>query len=303
MKSKYKYSALLVAVSSILAASSATAANSFYAPGDLVLYFQKKGGTDTVYANLGAATGYRGSAAGSADGTNSINFLNLNTTLTSAFGSGWASDSTVYAGLAGVFSATQTSLLVTSGDPTRTAYVSQSRQNVGTVSQAGSSIETIGGNTAMTTLASGIFSQNNAFEVNYDAMITVSPTGISAIDEQNTFLGGNQGAAFSTFGGGVQQQGDVGSFGTFGDAGGNIEFALDLYRILARGTGGTGTGATGTASLPGQIAGNLREGSYEGTVTVNSSGLVSFVAIPEPSSTALLGVAAGALVLRRRRSA
>ncbi len=303
MKNKYKFSSLLVVASSIFATSFATAANSFYAPGDLVLFFQKRGGTDTVYANLGAATGYRGSAAGSTDGANSINFLNLNTTLSSAFGSNWSSDSTVYAGLAGSFSATQASTLVTNGDPTRTAYVSQSRQSVGTVGQASSSIETIGGNTAMTDLASGIYSQNNAFEVNYDSLITVSPTGVSAIDEQNTFLGGNQGAAFSTFGAGVQQQGSVDSFGTFGDAGGNIEFALDLYRILARGTGGSGTGGTGTAALPNQIAGNLREGSYEGTVTVNSSGLVSFVAIPEPSSTALLGLAAGALVLRRRRSA
>ncbi len=253
----------------------ASAANSFYAPGDLVLFFQKNGGSNTVYANLGPATAFRGTAAGP-DVASSVNFQDINTVLISAFGPGWENDPTVYAGLAGVFSATQTSSLVTSGDPTRTAYVSQSRQHVGTAGQAGSAIETIGGNTAMTTLAAGIFSQNNIFENEYDALAVVSPTGTSFIDEQNTFLGGNQGAAFETFAAGVQQQGATGSFGTLGAAG-NVEFALDLYRILARGTGGTGTGATGTASLPGQIAGNLREGSYEGTITVNASGQVSFV--------------------------
>lgn len=254
----------------------ASAANSFYAPGDLVLFFQKDGGGNTVYANLGSAAAFRGTAAGP-NVTSSINFQNINTVLINAFGVDWASDPTVYAGLAGVFSTVPTSTLVTSDDPTRTAYVSQSRQNVGTVGQAGSEIETIGGNTAMTTLAAGIFSQNNIFENNYDAIAVVSPTGVSFIDEQNTFLApGIQGAAFETFAAGIQQQGAVGSFGTLGAAG-NVEFALDLYRILARGTGGTGTGSTGTGSLPGQIAGNLREGSYEGTITVNASGQVSFI--------------------------
>ncbi len=44
------------------------------------------------------------------------------------------------------------------------------------------------------------------------------------------------------------------------------EFALDLYRILAKNT------------ISSQVAGDLRVGSYEGTVTINSSGQVSFIA-------------------------
>ena len=128
MKPSFIRRSLFVACSSLLAAFTATAANTFYAPGDLVLYFQKEGSTNTIYANLGSAANlYRGSAAGSADGVNNINFLDLNTTLTSAFGAGWASDTTIYAGLAGVFSTNTTNNILTDLDPSRTLYVSRSR--------------------------------------------------------------------------------------------------------------------------------------------------------------------------------
>lgn len=291
MKLLFKRRALSVAATSMLAAFSASAANSFYAPGDLVLFFQKEGGANTIYANLGSAANlYRGTAAGATDGTNNIGFLNLNTTLTTAFGAGWASDTTIYAGLGGVFSTNSTTNLVTLGDPARTLYVSQRRDLVGTVGEANSNQWIVGGNSQMNTGSQGILQMNNAFEVNYDSTVTVAPTSISTIDDTNPFLApGIQGAAFlSSFDGGVQQRGTAGSFGSFGEAG-LVEFALDLYRIL------------GKTGLSGQVDGVLREGSYEGTVTLGTDGLVSFIAVPEPSSMALAGLATGALVLRRRR--
>lgn len=291
MKQLFRHSALLVAASTLLTVLSASAANSFYAPGDLVLFFQKEGGSNTVYANLGnAATLYRGTAAGAADGTNNLNFLDLNTTLTSAFGAGWASDPAIYAGLGGVFSTSVTSNLVTLGDAARTLYVSQRRDSVGTVGEANSTQWLVAGNTQMSAGSNGILQMNQAFEVNYDSTVTVSPTSISTIDNTNPFLApGIQGAAMAgAFDGGVQQRGTAGSFGSFGEAG-SVEFALDLYRIL------------GKTGLPDQVDGVLREGSYEGTVTVGTNGLVSFVAVPEPSSMALAGLATGALALRRRR--
>ena len=291
MKKSLKYSSLLVAASSLLAAFSAAAANSFYAPGDLVLFFQKEGGTNTIYANLGSAAAlYRGAAAGSADGVNNIGFLDLNTTLTAAFGAGWASDTGIYAGLGGVFSTNNTTNLLALGDPARTLYVSQRRDSVGTIGEVNSNQWIVAGNTQMTSGAQGILQMNNAFEVNYDSTITVSPTSISTIDDTNPFLApGIQGVAFAgAFDGGVQQRGTAGSFGSFGEAG-SVEFALDLYRIL------------GKTGISGQVDGVLREGSYEGTVTLGTNGLVSFVAVPEPSSMALAGLASGALALRRRR--
>ncbi len=295
MKNTINRYALLIASSSILAASAASAANTFYAPGDLVLFFQQEGGTNTVYANLGnTATAFRGTAAGAADGVNQINFLDLNTTLTSAFGAGWASDSTVYAGLGGVWGTNTTSAVLQNGDPHRTIYTSSSRDTLGTLGVANSTgwDMTLAGNSAMSSGSSGITAMNNAFENNYDAIQTVSITSISTIDEQNPTASAIQSPAFqAAFAGGVQQVGTAGNRGDYGGSVGTAEFSLDLYRILARN------------NVSGQVAGDLRVGSFEGTVVVNNSGQVSFLAVPEPSSLALSGLAIGAFVFRRRRSA
>ena len=247
-----------------------------YAHGDLVLFFQKEGNTNTIYANLGnAALLYRGAAAG-VDVANKVGFLNINSALTAAFGSGWASDVKIYAGLAGVWGTSNTSSILQDGDPHRTLYVSARRDAVGTVGQPNSAQWIILGNTQQTSGSTGIYAQNNKLETFYTSAVVVSPTSDSFIDDQNPFLeAGIQNPAFSgAFEGGVQQKGTEGSFGNFGGAGA-VEFALDLYRIL---------GKTGVA---GQVPGVLREGSYEGTVTLNSSGQVSFItqgSTPPPSS-------------------
>ncbi|MES2475941.1 MAG: hypothetical protein V4640_09175 [Verrucomicrobiota bacterium] len=249
-----------------LTAGHASAQNPNYTEGDLVLYFQEEGGTNTVYANLGnAATLFRGSAAGPG-ATNKINFLNINAALVSAFGASWANSESIYAGLAGVYSTNSTNATaVVNGDPYRTLYISAARTAIGSVGQAASAGYTLNTNTGMTNGASFIYSQNNILETSYLDAVVVSPTGTSRIDDQNPFTApGIQDTAFGVFGGGVQQVGTASSFGSFGAAG-TVEFALDLYRILARDT------------VPGQVAGDLRVGSFEGTITLNSGGMVSFI--------------------------
>ena len=299
MKNNLKRYAVLMASASLLAAFPASAANSFYAPGDLVLFFQQAGGSNTVYANLGnAATLYRGTTSGAGGSSSQINIVDLNSTLSSAFGAGWASDATIYAGLAGVLSTSTTSNALNNLDPARTLYLSSARNSVGTVGIADSTgwDLSLAGDTAMTSAATGIQQQNNVLEDSYTVGVTISLASISQIDNQNPLLSQGvppvitQGNAFAdTLEGGVQQQGSAGVFGDFGGIVGNAEFALDLYRVLAKN------------NISGQVGGNLREGSFEGTVVVGSNGSVSFLTIPEPSSVALLGLGAGAFVLRRRR--
>jgi hypothetical protein len=302
MKKQINRYALFTAFSFGLAALPVSAANAYYELGDLVLYFQKEGGSNTVYANLGnAATFYRGSAAGTAGDAalTQSNILDLNPTLSSAFGAGWASDPSIYAGLAGVWGTSATNTTLTDGDPHRTLYVSSARNSVGTGGIAASTGWNLytAGTTAMTGGATAIETMNNTFETQYDAQTTVSPTSISTIDNQNPFLApGLQGNAFGTFQGGVQQKGSASTFGNFGGPIGETEFALDLYRILAKN------------NISGQVPGDLRNGSFEGTVTVGTDGGVSFVttdltAIPEPATvmfTCLLTLSG--LSLRNRRS-
>ena len=180
--------ALSAAVLSMLAIGGAKGANTLYAPGDLVLYFQQQGGANTVYVNVGnAATNFRGAAAGAADGGYNLNFINISTTLESAFGPNWASSSTVYAGMAGVWGGEPDDETLQNGDPSRTLYVSKARTSVGTVGVAGSSGWTVNTNTGMTNGAAGIYNQNNVFEQNYDVSATVSLAAISRIDENNPF--------------------------------------------------------------------------------------------------------------------
>jgi hypothetical protein len=268
-----KLSMPVIACATTLIASQAHAQNGNFAPGDLVLFFQQEGGSGTVYANLGtAATLFRGTSPGAAV-PNMINFLNISTTLNGAFGPGWASDPTVYAGLAAVWRTSDTSTGVLNGDPSRTVYISRSRLGVATVGSANSTQWIIAGDTQMTSAASGIFAQNNILETVYSTAVAQSPTSISFIDNQNPFFtAGIQGSAMDeAFEGGVQQAGNAGSFGSYGAAG-NVEFALDLYRILGRN------------DLV-QVGGTVRQGSYEGTVTVNSSGQVSFISQTAPASS------------------
>jgi hypothetical protein len=270
-----KLSSLAAAALSLALAVPAVAANTHFETGDLLLTFQKVGSTNTVYADLGSASSFRGATAGTY-ASNKLNIVDLNATLTSAFGANWASDPTIYAGVAGVYSKA-TTYPVVNGDVARTLYVSTARNApLGSAGSSNSSAPTVATNTDMTGAAGAILTQNNvfgdvgtSFPTGYNAQLIISPKSVSQIDDTQpvtTFNGSNfQGTAFGVFGGGIQQQGDASAFGDFGAAG-TVEFALDLYRIVPI------NGKTN------QIDGTLRTGDFQGTITVNSSGMVSFVA-------------------------
>jgi hypothetical protein len=305
MKLKNKLAAMLVASGSLVAATTSNAAS--YVAGDLVLFFFQESGSQTVYVNLGQAYTYRGAAAGSQDATAVTNILesrgstqsgaavtNLGTTLTNAFGASWASMTNLYAGLAAVRSAsTSTSATAVNGDPSRTIYTSVANN---LVDEPGGRV--VPGNTDMTTIANNTISMNTKFLGSND--ILQAGVADSFIDEQNPFFtSGILDTAFGSLAGGVAQVGTATSLGSFGDVS-NVEFALDLHRILAT-NGGAGTITAGLDSEGNTIP--TRTSTYEGTITINSSGVVGFSAVPEPSSVMLLGLGAGALAFRRRRNA
>ena len=280
----------LLAGSALLTAGTAKAANSYYAPGDLVLFFQQEGGSNTVYVNLGnTATVFRDATS------NLTNIININAQLNAAFGNNWTSMGNIYAGLAGVWGTNEFSSTLQNGDPQRTLYVSQSRSGVGTAGTANSAGYTINSTSGMSTAASRINTMNNTFETNYDAVAVVSPANVSTIDNQNPFFSqGIQDTAFGSFAGGVQQASGigVGSFGTIGSYA-NLEFALDLYRILAR------------TDVANQVSGPQYKGTYEGSAVIDSAGNVSFIAaVPEPSTWLLFGLGTAWVLygMRRRRT-
>jgi hypothetical protein len=173
---------VLTAGSLAISAGAASAQNANYAPGDLVLFFQKEGSTNTLYANLGASTTYRGSATGP-DVANILNIININTQLNDAFGASWASDTSLYAGIAGVWGFSSGDLGLDNGDPQRTLYVSASRAAVGTIGAADSSGYNVGSSTDMTGAATAIFAMNDVLETQYTDRSVVSPTSVSRIDD------------------------------------------------------------------------------------------------------------------------
>lgn len=271
------------------ALSAANAQNTQFAPGNLVLCFQQEGGSNTVYARLGnAALMFRGAAAGP-DAINRLRFQTIGADLVNAFGPDWATDPSIYVGASAVWGTSNSTFNnnLQNGDPNRTIYITRPRNSVGTIGVVNSNAWdlTIQGSGAMTSAASGIFQMQNVLETQYTTAVAVSATDTSQIDDQNPFLSpGIQGPAMqSALEGGIQQAGSATTFGTFGSAG-NVEFALDLYRVLAR------------EGIAGQVAGtgNPREGTYEGTLTVDNLGRISFyatapvISVEQPLGTELV---------------
>lgn len=287
-----------LASTAMLLTGSVHAANSFYDIGDLVLYFQKPGNANTVYVSLGnAATNFRGAAAGPTAASQSLNIINLNQTLTDAFGPGWASDTGIYAGAAGAASSS-TGVQTPLGDQTRTVYVSRGRDAVGTVGLSNTTPYDLVSVGNLTGGATSIIGMGNTFEVNGTAQQQILTVDISTIDTTNPFSSpGIQGTAYGAFVGGVQQRGSAGTIGDFSFFGDvfaeDVEFALDIYRIAPR----------NASETLGEVDGPRLLGTFEGTLAIGANGDVSFITIPEPSSILLSGLAGLGLAFRRRRNA
>lgn len=270
MKHKSACTLLAVLLGTGFSLTSLQAQNTFFAPGDLVLYFQKPGDDDTIFVGLGnAATLYRGTAAGPTADRQALNIVNISAALTSAYGGGWATDTGIYAGLAAARSASTSLTLqaIDNGDQKRTLYISRPRNSVGSLGQINSLAWDLTLANSSTAGATDIVAMGNIFEVNYTTQVAISPISVSSIETDNPFLvPGIQATAFSAFQGGVQQVGSATAIGTFGAAG-QAEFALDLNRIVP----------LNDSDTTGEVSGVKQIGSYEGTIVVGTDGNVSFL--------------------------
>jgi hypothetical protein len=302
MKPKIKFLAFAALAAGGFAVAPATAQNTAFTHGDLVLGFQVPSpGAEVVLVNVGNTAYFRDLSG------NSIDFLNINATLASAavYSASWASRTDLYASLAGVWSSSATNPTLTNLDPSRTIYISKVREIVeGSYGIAGEA-QSVGGAPfvasagVMTTASGNILNQNDRLETGPSA--SPNSTNPFVEDEAPSVLpnagvqpGGNSTNAFSGGFSNIADQGEATSISSWAGLS-NIEFALDVYRIQARNniSGQYGFGETNF------------QGAYLGTLAIEDSGDVSFIdAVPEPSSGLLMALAGLVLTgLRRRKTA
>lgn len=245
-----------------------------YVAGDLLLGFRASGGTGSatnLIVNLGQAdTVYRDALA------NITNVVDIGTLLTSTYGSGWDTRADLFWGIVGVRTASNIGSAV-DGDPVRTNYVTAAQTTVNPGTQSSTAWEISNG-----TARAGVSSAIETFAGNYNAFSAdVTNTALLPSATGSTWTSNNDGANSFTIAGTIEGNFGNGASGT----------ALDLYRILDRTSGANPTGTVGV-------------GSFEGTFTINNSGVVGFAvtAVPEPSRALLAGFGLAGIAFRRRRT-
>lgn len=288
---KHKFLTAIAAASLALSAMVSQAALVNYNPGDLVVAFTTNAGTgagQTVLLDLGDVTTLRDL------NTNNFALANIGSILDGTFGIGagsstaWYDRTDLYWGAVALYSSSR-QLSVREGDPDLTIYASKSRPSVGSNSTAWS-ISLSGNRSTTATLMSTMlttFAGQTADGSN--ANVAIETSSSTSWDHYNPPVTSN--ASFtnlSSTGVGIEQKFAAGSYGTVG--GNAVEGMLDIYRILDTTTGASPGGSVGV-------------GSRIGSLTVDSTGEVGFVAaVPEPSTWALIGLGLFSVLIFRRRS-
>lgn len=269
---------LLALAGLALAPAASKAAVTAYTADDLIMGIQQTGNTQVLLINLGQASGFK---TGASVGTV---ISGLSTVLSSTFGSGWATDSTIAWGIVGTPGAS-----AAGGDTANTLYASTpqttfgvqsspfsdsayTRQSAGTQGSGRSNIVT------MANTFAGLTSVATGTGTNVAAALQATSTTGGWFSQNPLGAGGSSFSYFNSL---------EGSF-----ANGVSNSALDLYRMQVYNT--APAGSIGDA------------GAYIGTFQLSPSGSVSFStspgAVPEPTRAVLFGAGLAGLMLRRRRA-
>jgi len=251
---------------------------------DVLLGFRASGGngtSTTIMVNLGAASTFRDATS------NMINFVNIGSILSTAYDSNWYDRTNLWTGFVSATNGQNddntggTAIASQTTDYNSTIYVSTRRTATGTVGSANS---TRPGN-SIALNAQNMGGLINTLGLTFDANDTsgVYNGSSSVTNLWNTSMTGSNGADIGA-NYNVEATYTVGDRGTFGAAG-TVEQMWDFYRV---------------AQFPVTDA-DAGKGLYQGTFTLNSSGQVSFVAVPEPSTYALLALGAGVVFFAIRR--
>ena len=260
-----------------------------YNANDILFGFRAatgQGNDVTLIFNLGAASIYRDTTS------NILNIANIGTNLSTAYndgGTAWDDRINLWAGFVSATNGINiddsggTPIASQTTDYNSTIYVSTRRTAIGTVGSAnstrpgnsipldavtfGSAVGDLGG-TFSTYQSGGIFNRGTGDTNTWNSYVT----GSGSAD----FLQYNVEAAFTAT--------DRGTFG----AAGTVEQIWDFYRV---------------ANFPNTDA-DSGKGIYQGSFTIDNSGNISFIAVPEPNTIGLLlaGLGFAGWVSRRRAS-
>jgi hypothetical protein len=267
-----------------------------YTNGDVFLGFRRSGTANTLAVNLGSATkflipAYGGTATpgssfnvqfGLVPGTSTPVF-NLNTDLTGVFTSSWTNNTTDGSGVR--WAVVGLSGNTTSGIPgytARTLFVTRARTEPSVQTSIGADRLDIGDfgefSAAFTAFTQGTGGSQFRFQDSTTNSTVAYIGAAGGADNWGTRIDTASEGSFG-LGSGVEVE------QTFGDFQGTTDSVLDLWI----------SPNTGSTTIP------VNQNTYLGNFTVNTAGELTFTAVPEPSTYALLGLAgAGTLAWRWR---